>query len=148
MAFREQLQQDLKDAMRARDEHRKLALRMVLTAIQLAEVEKKETLTDDEMLEVLRKEVSRREDALEMVRQAGRDDLVEEDVIELEILRAYLPKMMDEAEITTLAQAAIVAVGASSPSDVGKVMQALMPQVRGKADGRLVNQTVRKLLSA
>ncbi len=148
MAFREQLQQDLKDAMRAKDEHRKLALRMVLTAIQLAEVEKKEALTDAEMLEVLRKEVARREDALEMVRQAGRDDLVAEDVIELEILRAYLPKMMDEAEVMALAQAAIAAVGASSPSDMGKVMQALMPQVKGKADGRLVNQTVRKLLSA
>lgn len=148
MAFREQLQQDLTDAMRAKDNHRKLALRMVLTAIQLAEVEKKEALTDAEMLEALRKEVARREDALEMVRQAGRDDLVGEDVIELEILRAYLPKMMDESEVVALAQAAIAAVGASSPSDVGKVMQALMPQVKGKADGRLVNQTVRKLLSA
>ncbi len=148
MGLKEQLQRDLKQAMRARDERRKLALRMVLTEIQLAEVETKAPLSDDRVIGVIQKEVRRREDALEMIQEAGRDDLIADDVAELEILRAYLPQPLSEQELQQLAQAVIAEVGAESMSDLGQVMQAIMPQVKGKADGRVVNQMVRKLLSA
>ena len=149
MSLKEQLQHDLKDAMRARDEHRKLALRMVLTAVQLAEVEHGEQpLTDDVVVDIIRKEVQRREDALKLIQTMGREDLIAEENVELDILRAYLPQLLGAAEIAALAREAIAEVSATSPTDLGAVMRVLMPRVKGQADGRLVNQTVRDLLSA
>ncbi|HNT74514.1 MAG TPA: GatB/YqeY domain-containing protein [Anaerolineae bacterium] len=149
MSLKEQLQHDLKDAMRARDEHRKLALRMVLTAVQLAEVEHGEQpLTDDVVVDIIRKEVQRREDALKLIQTMGREDLIAEENVELDILRAYLPQLLGATEIAALAREAIAEVKATSPTDLGAVMRVLMPRVKGQADGRLVNQTVRDLLSA
>jgi hypothetical protein len=148
MGLKEQLREDLKDAMRARDARRKSALRMILTAIQLAEVEQSEPLTDQDVVVIIRKEVKRREEALAMMQDADRDDLVEVETVELEILRSYLPQQMSAEEIRAVAQRTIDDVGASSPRDLGRVMGALMPQLRGKADGRVVNQVVRELLSA
>lgn len=148
MSLLEQLRDDLKEAMRARDDQRKSALRMVLTEVQLAEVESPEPLSDEDVVVLIRKEVKRREEAVEMMREGGRDELVEAEVRELEILRDYLPKMMSEAEITALAKEVIAEVEADSMRDMGAVMGAIMPRVRGRADGRVVNQVVRKLLSA
>jgi hypothetical protein len=148
MGLEEQLRRDLKDAMRARDSHRKSALRMVLTGIQLAEVEAGQDLEDEDIVVLIRKEVKRREEALEMMRDAGRDDLVEDEVKEVEILQAYLPKQMSEDEIRDLAKDVIEEVGAESPSDLGRVMGAIMPRVRGKAEGRTVNRIVRELLAS
>jgi len=147
MSLREQLQADLHDAIRARDKHRKGALRMVLAAVQRAEIEKG-PLSDDEVLALIQKEVKRRQDALEMIREAGREELAAIEATEIEILRAYLPEPLSLEAVTEFVQAAILEVGASSPADMGKVMQVLMPQVRGKADGRLVSGIVRDLLSA
>ncbi len=147
MSLRKQLQTDLHDAMRARDEHRKGALRMVLADVQRAEIEKG-PLSDDEVLSLIQKEVKRRQDALEMIRKAGREELAAIEATEIEILRAYLPEPLSLEAVTELVQAAILEVGASSPADMGKVMQVLMPQVRGKVDGRLVSGIVRNLLSA
>ena len=147
MSLREQLQTDLHDAIRARDEHRKGALRMVLAAVQRAEIAKG-PLSDDKVLALIQKEVKRRQDALEMIREAGREELAAIEATEIEILRAYLPEPLSLEAVTELVQTAILEVGASSPADMGKVMQVLMPQVRGKADGRLVSGIVRDLLSA
>jgi hypothetical protein len=134
--------------MRARDEQRKLALRMALSAVQLAEVEQRSDLDDAAIVEVIRKEVRRREDALEMVRQAGRDDMIADDEAQVIILQSYLPKLMTEEEIEVIAREVIAEVQATSPADMGKVMKSLMPRVQGKADGRMVSQVVRDLLSA
>ncbi len=147
MNLRERLQRDLQEAIRARDERRKAALRMVLLAVQMAEAEGR-TLDDAAIIALIRKEVKKREEALEMIRRAGRDDLVAADSAELEVLRAYLPALMDDEAITEAARKAIAEVGAASPADMGKVMRLLMPQLRGKADGRRVNQIVRQLLAA
>ncbi|MBN1487588.1 MAG: GatB/YqeY domain-containing protein [Anaerolineae bacterium] len=147
MNLQEQLKRDLHAAMRARDERRKSALRMVLSAIQLAEVEKGE-LSDDDMILVLQQEVRRREDALKMMQDAGRDDLVRDEVIELDVLRAYLPEQLNAEEIADIARQVIAEVGATSPRDMGAVMKVLVPQLQGKADGRMISQTVRELLSA
>jgi len=134
--------------MRARDEQRKLALRMALTAVQLAEVEKRSDLDDAAIAEVIRKEVRRREDALEMVRQSGRADMIAEDEAQIAILRSYLPQLLTAEELTAIAREIIAKAQAASPADMGKVMKLLMPRVQGKADGRMVSQIVRDLLSA
>ncbi len=146
--LKDKLHDDLVAAMRARDARRKSALRMVLTAIQLAEVEIPRPLTDEEIVVLIRKEVKRREEAIEMMRDADRDDLVTEELAELEILQAYLPPLMSEAELRDLAQDAIDEIDAASPRDMGRVMGILMPRVQGRAEGRAVSQVVRDLLSA
>lgn len=148
MSLKEKLQHDLQDAMRARDERRKLALRMALTAVQLAEVEQRSELDDAAIAEVIRKEVRRREDALEMVRQSGRADVIAEDEAQVAILRSYLPQLLTVEELTAIAREVIAEAQAASPADMGKVMKLLMPRVQGKADGRMVSQVVRDLLSA
>jgi hypothetical protein len=148
MSLQDRLRSDLKDAMRARDSHRKSALRMVLTGIQLAEVEAGHELEDVDIVELIRKEVKRREEALELMRDAGRDDLVEGEVTEVDILKAYLPKQMSEDEIRELAQEVIADVNAESMSDLGAVMGTIMPRVKGKAEGRTVNRIVRELLAS
>jgi hypothetical protein len=148
MSLQDRLRSDLKDAMRARDSHRKSALRMVLTGIQLAEVEAGHELEDVDIVELIRKEVKRREEALELMRDAGRDDLVEGEVTEVDILKAYLPKQMSEDEIRELAQEVIEDVNAESMSDLGAVMGTIMPRVKGKAEGRTVNRIVRELLAS
>ncbi|HOV47746.1 MAG TPA: GatB/YqeY domain-containing protein [Anaerolineae bacterium] len=147
MGLRDQLQQDLQNAMRARDEHRKAALRMVLLEVQLAEAERG-ALSDADVLALIQKEIKRRTEALDMFRQGGRADLEANELVELEILKGYLPAALSPEALTGLARAAIAEVGATSIADMGKVMQVLMPRVRGQADGRLVNQIVRDLLSA
>jgi len=147
MGLRDQLQQDLQNAMRARDEHRKAALRMVLLEVQLAEAERG-ALSDADVLALIQKEIKRRTEALDMFRQGGRADLEANELVELEILKGYLPAALSPEALTGLARAAIAQVGATSIADMGKVMQVLMPRVRGQADGRLVNQIVRDLLSA
>ena len=148
MGLKGQLQHDLQDAMRARDEQRKLALRMALSAVQLAEVEQRDDLDDDAIAEIIRKEVRRREDALEMARQAGRTDIVADDEVQIAILRSYLPQPLTEEALKAVVREVMAEVQASSPADMGKVMKLIMPRVQGKADGRMVSQVVRDLLSA
>ncbi len=148
MGLEDRLRSDLKDAMRAQDSHRKSALRMVLTNLQLAEVAVGHELEDVDIVELIRKEVKRREEALEMMREAGRDDLVGNEVVELQILKAYLPTQMSEDEIRSLAREVIEDVNAESLSDLGVVMGTIMPRVKGKAEGRTVNRIVRELLAS
>ena len=105
-------------------------------------------MTDADILDLIRKEVKRRQEALEMMRNAGRLDLVAEETTELEILEAYLPAQMSEAEVRVLAQQVAEEIGASSLKDMGRVMGALMPRIQGRADGRMVNQVVRGLFPA
>lgn len=145
MSLREQLQQDLRDAIRARDTRRKSALRVLIGNIQTVEGEKG-TLEDDQVLRLLEKEVKQREEALEMAREAGREDIVAAEEKELEILRAYLPEPLSEGELVALVESVIEELDASSMADMGQVMQAIMPQVRGKADGSRVSHLVRERL--
>ena len=147
MNLKKQLHADLKTAMLNRDVPRKSALRMVLAAVQYAEVGKTEELSDEDTLTILRKEVRRREDALQMIQDAGRTELAEEEIAQLDDERGLNNNRIDE-EITVIAATVIADVGATSPADLGKVMKNLMPQVKGKADGRMVNQVVRDLLTA
>ena len=148
MSLQEKLRRDLRDAMRAKDAPRKSAVRMVIAAIQRAEVETSEPLGDAEIVAQIRKEVKRREEAVEMMREAGREELIPGEVVELDILRAYLPALMSEEAVTELVKQKIDELGASTMRDMGRVMGSVMPVVKGKADGKMVNQVVRRLLSA
>lgn len=148
MGIKAQLQEDLKSALRARDERRKALIRMCLTCIQLEEVEQGGDLDEPAVLAVLQREVKRRGETIEELRGVDRPERLAEEETELAILETYLPQMMTREEIAAAAQATIERIGASGPGDLGAVMRELMPQVKGRADGRLVNQVAREILSA
>jgi len=143
----DQLMADLKTALREQDELRKGTIRMALSALKYARVAKNADLTDEEMFAVLQKEVKQRQEAIVEFKRGGRDDLAAQESAEIGILEPYLPKMLSREEIAEVARAAIAEVGASSPKQMGQVMRVLMPRVHGQADGRLVNEVVKELLS-
>lgn len=147
MSLKARLQEDLKVALRSHDERRKAVIRMCIAAIQLAEVEHGGELDEPSLVSVLQKEVRRRQETIEELRGAGRPDRLAEEEQELAILQEYLPQMMTREEIAAEARAVIAQVGASGPANMGAVMRVLMPQVKGRADGRVVNEVVRELLS-
>ena len=142
-----QLQNDLKEAMLNKDTVRKTTIRMVLAAIKNAEIDKGQELEDSEIQVIIQKEVKSRRETIEEARRVKRLDIVSENESEIEILDTYLPKQLSTDEINSMARAAIVEVGATSPQEIGQVMKVLMPRVRGQADGKEVNQIVRQLLA-
>ena len=149
MALKNQIQQDMLASMKAQDEVRLSALRMLKAAILKWEVsgsEKKEA-TDEDVLQIINKEVKQRKDSIEQFKNGNRPELAEKEEKEMVILQAYLPAQLTEAEILNLAKDAVAESGASSKADIGKVMGKLMPKVKGKADGALVNKVVNGLLS-
>lgn len=148
MTIQEQLTADLKPALREKDEARKSAIRMALAALKNARVAKNADLTADEELAALSQEIKRRRDALVQFRDAGRQDLVAGEEVELRILEAYLPPALGDKEVVEMARAAIAEAGASSLKEMGQVMRVLMPRVRGRADGQRVSEIVRGLLTA
>lgn len=152
MGLREQLMEDLKDAMRQKDERRKTTIRSVIAAVKQAETEldasgKRITLDDDGILAAIAKQAKMRQESIVEYRRGKREDLVAEEEAELAILQSYLPQQMTRDEIETEARQVIAEVGASSPRDMGKVMKPLMARIRGRADGRVANEIVRELLA-
>ena len=145
--LREKLDQEYKEALKAKDEAKVSAIRMLKSEIQKTEIAKRpDELNEEDVLGVISKMAKQRKESIEQFKQGGRDDLVQKETKELEILQAYLPKQLSEAEITDLVKAAIAETGAQGKADMGKVMKALMPQVKGKADGKLVSQIVTNML--
>lgn len=148
ITLRDRLDVAMRDAMRARDERRTQTLRMAIAAAQNRRIELRRDLTDDEVVDVLTRQVKQRREAIDVYRSAGRQDRAEAEESEAAILAEFLPEQLDEAEIELLARAAIAETGASGPGDVGRVMGRLAPQTRGRADGRVVSEVVRRLLAA
>jgi uncharacterized protein len=147
MSLREKLDTDLKSAMRSKDELRKLVIRSLLSSMNYAEIAKQKKLDDTVIIEVVAKEIKQRKESIEAYTQGHRQDLVDNETAEMAILQEYMPAQMSREEITSIVQSVIAEVGAKSPGDKGKVMQKLMPQVKGKADGNEVNSIVMDLLS-
>ncbi|HJP71814.1 MAG TPA: GatB/YqeY domain-containing protein, partial [Candidatus Limnocylindria bacterium] len=141
------LESAMRDAMRAREEQRLQTLRMALAASQNQRIARGRDLTDEEVVDVLTKQVKQRRESIAMYRDAGRDDRAEAEEAEAAILAEFLPEQLAEDEIERLARAAIAESGASSPSDMGRVMGRLSPQTKGRADGRVVSDVVRRLLA-
>jgi uncharacterized protein YqeY len=148
MNMKERLAQDLKEAMRAQDEVRKRTIRMALAAIRNAEIDHQTELDESDVIVILQKEVKSRNETIEGAEKAGRDDLIAEANHEIEILEEYLPQAISPAELENIVVESISEIKATSMKDMGQVMQAVMPKVRGRADGKEVNQIVRKLLSS
>jgi len=147
MVSRSELEAELRQAMRSGDDVRKRTLRMLLSAIKLAEVEKRGPLDDAGMTAVLQKEVRTRLESLADAEKARREDLAAAVRAELAIVQAYLPEPLPPERLEALARQVIAATGARGPQDMGKVMKELMPQVQGRADGKAVGDTVRRLLA-
>jgi uncharacterized protein YqeY len=148
MGLKDRLQNDLKDAMRARDERRKAVIRMSLTAIGYAEVEAGGDLEEADVAAVLQKEARQRRETLEELKEAGRLEQVAKDEEELAILEGYLPKMMTREEIAEQTRKVIAETGATGMGQMGAVMREMMARLKGRADGRVVNEVVRELLSS
>ena len=148
MTIKEKLQSDLLEAVRNRDETRRSALRLLKSSIQYEEKAKGRDLQDDETVVVLSREAKKRRESIDAFRKANRSDLVDKEEVELAIVSEYLPEQFSREEVTVLARNVISEIGAQGPDDRGKVMGKLMPQVRTRADGNMVNEIVAKLLSA
>ena len=147
MPLKDQLAEDLKDAMRQGDENRKTTLRLLITAIKNAEVAAMKPLDDTEVIGVIGKQAKQRRESIEEFQKANRNDLASKEKAELEVLQAYLPPEMSRDDVVAEARTVVSEVGASGPSDKGKVMAALMPRFAGRVDGRVVNEVVTELLS-
>jgi len=148
LSLKDQLAEDLKDAIRQKDDVRKTTLRMAITAMKNAEVAARKELDDAGIIAILAKEAKQRHDSIDAFKEAGRQDLVDKESAELEVLRSYLPETMSRDDIVVEAKAAIAEVGASGPGDKGKVMSVLMPKLSGRAEGREINEVVTELLSS
>lgn len=147
MTLREKLNDDVKTAMRAKDTETRDTLRLLLAAIKQEEIDSQTTLDDAGVLAVVTKQAKQRRESIADYTKANRLDLVQEEEIQLAIIEKYLPQMMSRAEIEVLAQQIITDLGVTDAKGMGQVMGKLMPQVQGKADGRLVNEVVRDLFN-
>lgn len=133
--------------MKAGEKARLLCLRGLKSDLKYKRIETGKDLTDEQAVEVLSTAAKKRRDSIEMFQKGGRDDLVQKEQAELDIITTYLPKQLGETELRDLIGAAIAATGADSPQKIGLVMKALMPDVKGKADGKLVSKLVAEMLA-
>jgi uncharacterized protein YqeY len=146
MSLKERLLEDMKTAMRDKDTIKKNAIQMARSAVLQIEKDNRITLDDDGIIEVIAKEVKKRRDSLPEYEKSGRQDLVDNLKTEIDVLLQYLPQQLTEEELVTIVRQAIQETGANSARDIGKIMQAVLPKVKGRADGKQVNQIARKML--
>lgn len=146
-ALKDQLRADMVAAMRSGDGQRRDVLRMVIAAVKQTEVDSRHELDDAGVQDVLRKQIKQRQESIADFTKAGRLQDVERESAEIEVIQSYLPQMMSREEIERLARVAIDELGVTDVKGTGQVMARLMPQVKGRADGRLVGEVVRDLLS-
>ena len=147
MSLKEQLSADLKTAMKDKDIVRKNTVQMVRAAVLQVEKDKKITLDDEGVLEVIAKQLKQRKDSLPDYEKSGRDDLIAELKAEIDVLMKYLPEQLTKEELEVIVKDAIASTGASSIKDMGKIMSCVMPQTKGRADGKMINEIARAMLS-
>jgi uncharacterized protein len=148
MSLRDQINDDVKTAMRAGDARRRDALRLLLAALKQKEVDERKSLADADVLAIVEKLIKQRRESIAQFQQGGRQDLAENETFEVAVLSAYMPQQMSDAEIDVEVTAAIAAAGAKAPSDMGKVMAVLKPRLAGRADMAKVSARVKSRLSA
>jgi uncharacterized protein YqeY len=147
VSLKERLADDLKEAIRSRDEARKTAIRMVTWAVKNQEVAQGRPLDDLGIIAIIQREIRRRRESIEEFRKGNRPDLVAKEEAELAVLESYLPPAMSREEVAEAARAVIAELGARGPADKGKVMPVLIQRLAGRAEGRLINEVVTELLS-
>jgi uncharacterized protein YqeY len=148
MSLKDQIDNDLKTAMKSGDKFRTKTLRTLKSAIKYAEIEARSELDDQGLLAVIAKQAKQRRESIEEFKKGGRNDLVEKETADLAILESYLPAQMSEEEIKAKAEAVIAELGVTDMKDMGQVMRRLMADLKGQVDGKVVNQIVRQLLSS
>ena len=146
MSLLDMIQSDMYAAMKSGDKHKTGTLRVALSKLKDKKIEKREDLTDVEALKIIQNLVKQRKEAADIYKENGRNDLMENENAELEILNAYLPQMMSEDDLRVLVKKVVEETGASGLSDIGKVMPEVMKQSAGKADGKMAQSIVRELL--
>ncbi len=147
MSLAERLLADLKEAMRAQDVVTRDTLRMARSAIQYAEIEQQRPATDEEVEAILRREIKRRNEAVILFRQGKREDLAAADEAQIQVLERYLPKQLSHDEVAAVLREIADEQGLTSPSQLGQLMRLAMPRLKGQADGSMVNQVAREILS-
>lgn len=146
MSLQERLMEDLKSSMKNRDKVKKDCITMIRAAIKQREVDERVELSEEDIVEIIAKQVKQKRDAIEDFKKGQRDDLVDLTEKEIDILLEYLPRQLAEEEIDEIVKEAIEQVGANTIKDMGKVMSIIMPKVKGRADGGLVNKIVKQYL--
>ena len=146
MTLKERLNADMKEALKAHDAARLSTIRMVISAVRNKEIDSRKDMDDEGVLSVLATSAKQRRESIEQYEKAGRQDLVDKEKAELEVIISYMPQQMSREEIETLVKDAVAESGAKGPNDMGKVMKVLMPKVKGRADGKLVNEVVKETL--
>lgn len=147
MSLKEKIEQDLKQAMLAKETARVSCLRLVKSAIKNKEIDNRKPLEEGQVVALLSTLAKQRKESIDQFKKGGRTDLVSQEEAELALIETYLPKALDEAELLKIIEAAITETGASSPKDMGKVMKALTPRTIGRADGKVVSEWVKKKLA-
>lgn len=148
MSIKDRIQDDLKAAMKSGDTRRREILRLLMAAFKQVEVDRRVTLSDEDVTGLLITEAKKRRESIDEMTRAGRTELVAQEQYELEVIEGYLPRQLSRDEIERIVGEAIAATGAAGPKDMGRVMGAVMPRLRGQADGKLVNEVVRQKLGA
>ncbi len=148
MNLKEKLRSDLKEALKAKDSLRLNTIRSIINAIKNKEIDQKKELEDEEIISILNTLAKQRRESIEQYEKGGRQDLVDKEKKELEIILTYMPTQLTEEEIEDIVKKTMEELNAKSLKDMGKVMKTIMPKVKGRADGKKVNELVKKLLSS
>jgi len=147
MSLKDILMEDLKSSMKNKDTIRKNTITMVRSAIKQIEVDKRQELNDEEVLDIISKQVKEKRSAIEEFKKGSRDDLVNQTEKEIEILLKYLPDQLSEEEVEEIVRDTIKEINATSMKDIGMIMRSVMPKVKGRTDGNIVNKVVKKILN-
>ena len=148
MTLQQRIESAMRDSMRARDERRTQTLRMAMSAAHNRQIETGRPLTDEDYVEILGKQVKQRRESIEAFRSGGREAMADNEEAEAAILAEFLPEPLSASELESLVRAAIAETDAGSPADLGKVMGRVVPQTKGRADGKAVSDMVRSLLGS
>ncbi len=146
-SLKQRIDQDIKEALKSKDSVRVNVLRMLKSEIKYKEIDKGSELSDDEVISVLSSSIKKRKDSIQQFEKGGRDDLASREKAELELVFKYLPEQLTEEELSQIISQAIEELNATGVPDLGKVMKVIMPKVKGRADGKRVNQMVSSQLS-
>lgn len=146
MSLKQKLQEDLKSSMKNKDAIKKSVITLIRSSIKQYEVDNRVELKDDEIVDLIAKQLKQTRDSREEFAKAGRDDLVSKAEAEIEVLKEYLPQQLSEEELNEIVISTISEVGATSMKDMKKIMTSIMPKVKGRADGKLINELVKKNL--
>ena len=147
MNLRDRINQDVKDAMKAKDAKKRDALRLLMSAFKQIEVDERKELSDEDVIKIIQSQVKRRDDASAQYRDAGRDDLMQIELDEIAYYKEYLPAQLSDEELTSALKEIIAKVGATTIKDIGKVMGMASKELSGKADGKRINESAKSLLS-